>query len=180
MGRKLAWLGLAVVVLLVVLSSVAQAAEAVKKSDAELRYFGIVAASARLAWPLPRSAGLLSARGIRSALEGIARNPGASGPITTTMIIGLALIESLVIYVLVVCLILLIVNPFASRFHRPNDGPEPNSRQRYAPQGTASSRVSPLRWRLCSSQELRCRGGCAKRAMPLARGLPLSLVGQRA
>jgi F0F1-type ATP synthase membrane subunit c/vacuolar-type H+-ATPase subunit K len=28
------------------------------------------------------------------------------------MIIGLALIESLVIYVLVVCLILLIVNPF--------------------------------------------------------------------
>ena len=52
-------------------------------------------------------------RGIRSALEGIARNPGASGPITTTMIIGLALIESLVIYVLVVCLILLIVNPFS-------------------------------------------------------------------
>jgi F0F1-type ATP synthase membrane subunit c/vacuolar-type H+-ATPase subunit K len=29
------------------------------------------------------------------------------------MIIGLALIESLVIYVLVVCLILLIVNPFS-------------------------------------------------------------------
>ena len=45
-------------------------------------------------------------------LEGIARNPGASGSITTAMIIGLALIESLVIYVLVVCLILLIVNPF--------------------------------------------------------------------
>jgi F-type H+-transporting ATPase subunit c len=37
-----------------------------------------------------------------SALEGIARNPGASGKIFTPMIIGLALIESLVIYALVI------------------------------------------------------------------------------
>ena len=113
MRRKLAWLGLAVVVLLVVLSSVAQAAEAAKKSDSELRYFGIVAASAAFGLSIAAIGGAFSqARGIRSALEGIARNPGASGPITTTMIIGLALVESLVIYVLVVCLILLIVNPF--------------------------------------------------------------------
>jgi F-type H+-transporting ATPase subunit c len=114
MRRKLAWLGLAVVVLLVVLSSGAQAAEAAKKSDAELRYFGIVAASAAFGLAIAAIGGAFSqSRGIRSALEGIARNPGASGPITTTMIIGLALIESLVIYVLVVCLILLIVNPFS-------------------------------------------------------------------
>ncbi len=113
MRRKLAWLGLAVIVSLVVLSSVAQAAEAAKKSEAELRYFGIVAASAAFGLTIAAIGGAFSqARGIRSALEGIARNPGASGPITTTMIIGLALIESLVIYVLVVCLILLIVNPF--------------------------------------------------------------------
>ena len=113
MRRKLAWLGLAVVVFLVVLSSVAQAAEAAKKSEAELRYFGIVAASAAFGLSIAAMGGAFSqARGIRSALEGIARNPGASGPITTTMIIGLALIESLVIYVLVVCLILLVVNPF--------------------------------------------------------------------
>jgi F-type H+-transporting ATPase subunit c len=113
MRRKLAWLGLAVIVLLVLLSSVAQAAEAAKKSDAELRYFGIVAVSAAFGLSIAAIGGAFSqARGIRSALEGIARNPGASGPITTTMIIGLALVESLVIYVLVVCLILLIVNPF--------------------------------------------------------------------
>jgi F-type H+-transporting ATPase subunit c len=37
-----------------------------------------------------------------SALEGIARNPSASGKIFTPMIIGLALIESLVIYALVI------------------------------------------------------------------------------
>jgi F-type H+-transporting ATPase subunit c len=113
MGRKLAWLGLAVVLLLVALSSVAQAAEVVRKSEAELRYFAIAAASTAFGLAIAAIGGAFSqSRGLRSALEGIARNPGASGPITTAMIIGLALIESLVIYVLVVCLILLIVNPF--------------------------------------------------------------------
>lgn len=47
------------------------------------------------------------ARGIASALDGIARNPGASGRIVTPMIIGLAMIESLVIYSLVVSLLLI-------------------------------------------------------------------------
>jgi F-type H+-transporting ATPase subunit c len=113
MERKLPWLGLGLIVLLLALSSVAQAAEAAQKSEAELRYFGIVAASTAFGLAIAAIGGAFSqSRGIRSALEGIARNPGASGPITTTMIIGLALIESLVIYVLVVCLILLIVNPF--------------------------------------------------------------------
>lgn len=37
-----------------------------------------------------------------AALEGIARNPGASDKIFVPMIIGLALIESLVIYALVI------------------------------------------------------------------------------
>jgi F-type H+-transporting ATPase subunit c len=41
-----------------------------------------------------------------AALEGIARNPGAAGKITTPMIIGLALIESLVIYSLIVALLM--------------------------------------------------------------------------
>lgn len=46
-------------------------------------------------------------RGIASALDGIARNPAASGKIVTPMIIGLAMIESLVIYSLLVSLLLL-------------------------------------------------------------------------
>ena len=41
-------------------------------------------------------------RAIVAACEGIARNPGAAGPIRLVMIIGLALIESLVIYALVI------------------------------------------------------------------------------
>ena len=43
---------------------------------------------------------------VSSALEGIARNPNASDKIFTPMIIGLALIESLVIYGLVIAFIL--------------------------------------------------------------------------
>ena len=41
-----------------------------------------------------------------SALEGIARNPEAAGKIMTPMIIALALIESLVIYAMVIALLL--------------------------------------------------------------------------
>lgn len=50
--------------------------------------------------------------GLSKACEGVARNPGVSGKITTTLIIGLAMIESLAIYALVVVLIILFMNPF--------------------------------------------------------------------
>ena len=50
--------------------------------------------------------------GLRGACEGTARNPDVSGKITVTMLIGLALIESLAIYTLVVDLILIFANPF--------------------------------------------------------------------
>jgi F-type H+-transporting ATPase subunit c len=46
-----------------------------------------------------------------NACTGVARNPEVSGKITVTMILGLALIESLTIYGLVVALILLYANP---------------------------------------------------------------------
>ncbi|MBI5407766.1 MAG: ATP synthase F0 subunit C [Nitrospirae bacterium] len=46
--------------------------------------------------------------GLSRACEGVARNPGASGKITTTLIIGLAMIESLAIYALLVSLGILI------------------------------------------------------------------------
>jgi len=45
-------------------------------------------------------------RAAAAALEGIARNPNASGKIFTPMIIGLALIESLVIYALVIAIMI--------------------------------------------------------------------------
>ena len=45
-------------------------------------------------------------RAAAAALEGIARNPGASGKILTPMILALALIESLVIYTLIIAFVL--------------------------------------------------------------------------
>jgi F-type H+-transporting ATPase subunit c len=45
-------------------------------------------------------------RAAAAALEGISRNPGASGRIFTPMIIGLALIESLVLFALVIAYLL--------------------------------------------------------------------------
>jgi F-type H+-transporting ATPase subunit c len=49
-------------------------------------------------------------RAIASATEAIARNPGAAGEIRGVLILGLVLIESLVIYVLLVTLILFFVD----------------------------------------------------------------------
>jgi F-type H+-transporting ATPase subunit c len=51
--------------------------------------------------------------GLKSAVEGVAMNPEASGKVTVTMLIGLAMIESLCIYALVIALILIFAHPEA-------------------------------------------------------------------
>ena len=50
-------------------------------------------------------------RATASAVDAMARQPGAAGRIQTAMIIGLALIESLALYVFVIAAILLFVQP---------------------------------------------------------------------
>ena len=45
--------------------------------------------------------------GLKAAVQGIARNPESSGKVTVTLLIGLAMIESLCIYALVIALMLL-------------------------------------------------------------------------
>ena len=73
----------------------------------------LICIAAALAVGIPAlGCGLGMGTGIGGACSGIARNPEASGKITVTMIIGLALIESLTIYGLVISLILLMANPF--------------------------------------------------------------------
>jgi F-type H+-transporting ATPase subunit c len=57
--------------------------------------------------------GLGQGMGLKAAVEGIARNPESSGKVTVTMLIGLAMIESLCIYALVVALILIYAHPQA-------------------------------------------------------------------
>lgn len=83
----------------------AAAADEVKGLDASVKQ--MIALAAGLGISIAAFGGALGqGKGIAAALEGIARNPGASGKIVTPMIIGLAMIESLVIYSLVVSLLL--------------------------------------------------------------------------
>ncbi|MBU1003809.1 MAG: ATP synthase F0 subunit C [Proteobacteria bacterium] len=56
--------------------------------------------------------GIAQGLGLKAACEGTARNPEASGKIQVMLILGLAFIESLAIYTLVVNLLLLFANPF--------------------------------------------------------------------
>jgi F-type H+-transporting ATPase subunit c len=64
---------------------------------------GLVAIGAALAIGLAAlGGGIGQGRAAASALDGIARNPQASGKIFVPMIVGLALIESLVIYGLLI------------------------------------------------------------------------------
>jgi F-type H+-transporting ATPase subunit c len=58
------------------------------------------------------AAALGQGRAISAALDGIARQPNAAPRIQVAMIIGLALIESLAIYVLLISLIIFFVKPF--------------------------------------------------------------------
>jgi F-type H+-transporting ATPase subunit c len=57
--------------------------------------------------------GIAQCLGLRVAVEGIARNPESSGKVTVAMLIGLAMIESLCIYSLVISLILIYAHPQA-------------------------------------------------------------------
>jgi F-type H+-transporting ATPase subunit c len=53
-------------------------------------------------------------RAVDRALDAIARQPDASDRISRTLFVGLAMIESLAIYSLVISLIILLANPFQS------------------------------------------------------------------
>ena len=80
-------------------------------ADPELVKWSVITAGFALAFAAAFGA-LAQARGVSAAAEGIARNPSASGEIRGTLILGLVLIESLVIYVLLISLILFFIKPF--------------------------------------------------------------------
>lgn len=54
------------------------------------------------------------AKAIQQALSSIAQQPDEAGAISRTLFIGLAMIESIAIYCLVISIILIFVNPFWS------------------------------------------------------------------
>ncbi len=55
---------------------------------------------------------LAEGRAIAATMEAIARQPESQGPLSRTLFVGLAMIETMAIYCLVVALILLFANPF--------------------------------------------------------------------
>lgn len=50
------------------------------------------------------------------ACEAVGRNPGVQGKVMMTMLVGMAMAESVAIYALVVSLVLLYANPYMSHF----------------------------------------------------------------
>lgn len=72
----------------------------------ELTKFGLAIASGLGIGIAAGIGGLGQGRAVAAAVSGIARNPGAASRIQTPMIIGLALIESLVIYALAITFLL--------------------------------------------------------------------------
>ena len=52
-------------------------------------------------------------RAVAAAMDAIARQPAAANTISRTLFVGLAMIETMAIYCLVVALLLLFANPFA-------------------------------------------------------------------
>lgn len=90
-----------------------EATSAAAGAGSEIARWSIITAGFALAIAAAFGA-LAQARGLSAAAEGIARNPSAAGEIRGVLILGLVLIESLVIYVLLISLILFFIKPFAA------------------------------------------------------------------
>ncbi|HEY0476767.1 MAG TPA: ATP synthase F0 subunit C [Kofleriaceae bacterium] len=85
----------------------AQGADAAVKNQGLANNYGMIALAAGLGIGIAAlGGGIGQGRAAAAALDGIARNPGAAGQIRGPMILGLALIESLVIYALIISFIL--------------------------------------------------------------------------
>jgi F-type H+-transporting ATPase subunit c len=104
-------IGILTTVLLLGTASVALAGDASAQATGLWIYFGIAISCGLGIGVAALGTGLAMGNAINAALQGTARNPEAGGKIMTTMIIGLALIESLCIYALLVCLLMVFKIP---------------------------------------------------------------------
>jgi F-type H+-transporting ATPase subunit c len=96
-----------VALLFVAVASVALAAEGAPAAGGDSNVKAVIALAAGFGIAIAAFGGALGqSRAIAAGLEGIARNPSAQNKIFIPMIVGLALIESLVIYALVISFVL--------------------------------------------------------------------------
>ncbi|MCD6294274.1 MAG: ATP synthase F0 subunit C [Deltaproteobacteria bacterium] len=116
--NKKTLVGIFAVAMVICSASMAFAAgDAMVKAAGLYVYLGIAIACGFAIGIAALGCGLGMGNAINGALQGTARNPEAGGKIMTTMIIGLALIESLCIYALVICFILVFKIPDLGGMH---------------------------------------------------------------
>jgi F-type H+-transporting ATPase subunit c len=111
----------AAMVVVLVSSTLVFAAEAAGAPAAESFPKAIFAVGAMVAAGISMGVGAVGAGlGIGTAASGacsaVGRNPGVQGKIMMTMLVGMAMAESIAIYALVVAMILLYANPYKAFF----------------------------------------------------------------
>jgi F-type H+-transporting ATPase subunit c len=126
--KKFAKVMLALIVVLSLASFVLAAEPAAKEAgtavaktatDASVQFFAFSALAAALGVGIGAlGCGIGQGIATSKACEGVARQPEAASKIQGVLILGLAIIESLTIYALVIGLILLFANPFVGLFVR--------------------------------------------------------------
>ena len=77
-------------------------------NDNDRQMWGYIAAGFSMAIA-SAACGLAQAKAVAACAEGMARNPGASGAIRFALILGLALIESLALYTLLIIFLKILV-----------------------------------------------------------------------
>jgi F-type H+-transporting ATPase subunit c len=112
MFKKLSFSTLGAAFMVLALCTAASAAGNDQLALAGLKYFTVSVFTAGFAIAFAAFGGSIGQGwSIKNAVEGIARNPESSGKVTVTLLIGLAMVESLVIYTLVIALILIYAHP---------------------------------------------------------------------
>ena len=114
--RKTVGYGITVVLLILAGASLAAAAEAAAPGGGVDYTKAIVIACSLLAVGLAMGLGTIGTgvgmgHGLSGATSAVGRNPEAQGKVLLTMMVGLAMIESLAIYALVIALVILYANP---------------------------------------------------------------------
>ncbi len=77
-----------------------------------LEIVSIIAAAAAVSFGAIGPA-LAEGRAVAAAMDAIARQPEAAGTLARTLFVGLAMIETMAIYCLVIALLLIYANPYA-------------------------------------------------------------------
>jgi len=117
-GKKMLSLFSAMAVLFAA-TPVVFAAEAIPAGDSYVKVLFAIGAMIGAAFCLGVGAlgvGFGMGNAINGATNAVGRNPGVQGKILMTMLVGLAMAESIAIYCLVIALVLMYANPYTKFF----------------------------------------------------------------